>query len=96
MSRPKVQRKHATSASPEPSHSTTPVSPLATLAIDTETTCASAADALRAASRLVAGEDLGLADDDGMPVLTARGLEARAGELEALGERALRARGGQA
>jgi len=99
MTRKSVAPKRRTPTPPAPSPSVplvSPLSPLASLSVDVEATCHAAAEAVRAAGRLVAGEGLGLNDDDGMPVLTARGLEALADELAAVAERALNARGGAA
>ena len=60
-----------------------------------ETVCARAGDVMRGAARVVTGSTLGLADEAG-PAVFGAALEHVAGELEALGDRALRARtGGQ-
>lgn len=65
------------------------------LLLHVETCCNRAAGIVSAASRLVAGEALGLHDDE-MPTLCTVALEHAAGELEALSERVLRARTGGA
>jgi hypothetical protein len=56
-----------------------------------ETQCARAGTLMRATARVVAGDELGLQDEGG-PVVFGSALEHVAGELEALGDRALKAR----
>ena len=67
--------------------------PDADLLVTVETVCARAGDVMRGAARVVTGDTLGLADEAG-PAVFGAALEHVAGELEALGDRALRARTG--
>ena len=72
----------------------TPLTPeeLTDLLIRMERDCGRAADVVRAASRAVAGDRLELYHDDDVQCAFTVALEHVAGELEALGDRALRAR----
>lgn len=68
---------------------------LGALLVHVENACGRAAGIVNAAARLVAGEALGLHDNE-MPALCTVALEHAADELEALSDRALKARTGAA
>ena len=86
MSRKSVPPKPATA-------NATPVVPadLADLLDAVEDRCNRAAGIVNATARVVAGDELGLQDDD-VPAVYAAALECVAVELEALSDRALKAR----
>ena len=86
MTRPKVPPKTATTNVPAPMPPE-----LADLLHTVEVRCNHAAGIVSATSRVVAGDELGLQHDD-VPSVYAAALEHVAGELEALGSRALAAR----
>ena len=77
-------------------HDNAPLTPdeLTDLLTRLESGCGRAADVLHAAARAVAGDRLELYHDDDVQCVFTVALEAAAGELTALSERALRARTG--
>jgi hypothetical protein len=87
MSKAKVRRKRPALAPPPAG---VPAE-LADLLGQVETCCNRAAGIVNAAARAVAGDELTL-NDDYVPSVFAIALQRTAGELETLGDRALRAR----